>query len=223
MPCLRTRHRSACYNPSKLAVVALLLLVPCRYLEVLSLPKKVLLRVCGKCVDRRGNGFDPRVAIREELERRGESDVTIEVESGSCMGPCASGPNIQLLNEIEPGWPRVAVVEGMSRREKTYRCILEVKERSDCSRACDLAYRLATEGPRREESRIHADNELQTDLQTESAHEQRAAQADEELQTDLETESERKLKIVKELQESRAYLAQREASVGAANWREKMR
>lgn len=161
---------------------------------------KVLLRVCGKCIGRRG--FDPRPALADELERRRSMKRTagaVKMDTGSCMGPCVDGPNVQLLVESGTAGPRVVVAQGMSSRETSYRCLLGVKDEDECRRACDVACQLA-EGT----------------MQIVAPPGSSPARA---THTNSREDAERAERIARELAESRAYLAKREAAAGAANWR----
>eukprot|EP00442_Polarella_glacialis_P021562 CAMPEP_0115155494 /NCGR_PEP_ID=MMETSP0227-20121206/67917_1 /TAXON_ID=89957 /ORGANISM="Polarella glacialis, Strain CCMP 1383" /LENGTH=232 /DNA_ID=CAMNT_0002566559 /DNA_START=56 /DNA_END=757 /DNA_ORIENTATION=- len=179
---------------------------------------KVMLRVCSKCLGKgRGGGFDPTPTLSREIElRRSAASETTEsgtfrppemvVESGSCMGPCSDGPNVQLLTEVD-GWPTVVVVEGMSGREVIYRCLMDVADEGACRRACDLALQLA------------AGTSSAPGLEKNQALEaERVKQEENE-----EQRQERAKRIATELAESRAYMSKREAAAGAANWRDKCR
>eukprot|EP00933_Yihiella_yeosuensis_P040454 TRINITY_DN34763_c0_g1_i2.p1 TRINITY_DN34763_c0_g1~~TRINITY_DN34763_c0_g1_i2.p1 ORF type:complete len:254 (+),score=40.68 TRINITY_DN34763_c0_g1_i2:28-762(+) len=176
---------------------------------------KVLLRVCGKCIGRRG--FDPTPGLIQELKARctaNRSTPNIEIDSGSCMGPCADGPNIQLLTEVEVGFPKIATASAMMPREKTYRCLLGVVDQAKCGRACDLAFSLVEELAKNPDG-----------LPTEPAETAFEQKVSDEISDDEKKaqEKERAARIAKELRDSRAYLAEREKTAGAANWRERCR
>lgn len=168
----------------------------------------VHLRACTKCIGRRGGGFDPRPVL-EELSGSGGP---VLVESGACLGPCASGPNVQLAVEVGDR-PRAVTVEGMTPRERTYRCFLQVADEEAAARVYDLARRLA-EGDLRPAAKIRAAAGPPSGAEAVP----KAPPADEAATRKARAEA-----IAAELAESRAYRERREAASGAAGWRDSCR
>jgi len=164
---------------------------------------KVLLRVCNKCVGRKN--YDPCPVLKSKLEKRISPEAQqalVQVESGSCIGPCSDGPNIELLIKDKHGMPKKVVVDQMERREKTYRCFLSVRDGEAAGRVCDIAWLLAT-GEIDPAGKKPKHMQQQGRSETESP-EQRAA---------------RFARYEQELAESRAYRNKREADAGAQEWR----